>query len=363
MDTELGEKQIAPIPSNKIAGTQLAVMGGTVLPENMKEVESLAQYMAKAGSAIPWSMQGNPGECMAVIMDAIAWRMNPWAVARQRYVTKSKDGNLTGGYMGQLFKAVLNTRAPLKARIIPTYDGEGQNLVCKIRAETTDGQVLEYESPKLKDIKPQNSPLWQAEPKQQLDYYSCRAFGRRHFPELFMGIYDPEEVNEIAKMRDVTPKPNLLEDPEDAPAHVHQGEVIDPPKQEATPREATDIEDAMDQANEQIDQETGEITNLTPPSTRMAPGDDLIDATKPLDQTERAEADYRETVPMKEETVTPERMYMNLVEGVRSCRTVKEYEGWRKDYMTTATRKAIGDKWWKQLGPICAEVEDKIGFL
>lgn len=363
------DTKIAPIPSTKIAGNQLIVMGGTVLPENMKEVESLAQYMAKAGSAIPYSMQGNPGECMAVIMDAIAWRMNPWAVARQRYVTKSKDGHLTGGYMGQLFIAVLNTRAGLKERLTPQYTGDGPDRRCILHAETMSGQVLHYESPPFKDIEPKNSPLWKSDRDQQFFYYSGRAFGRRFFPELFMGIYDPEEVDHIARMRDVTPKENVLVDPEDAPAHVHQGEVIDPNKAAesgeafnrwAKSNEATDIAAAMDQAAAQMDidaktgsaddqgsfahdPETGEIKGMDgDPEPDYRKTDEICET-----RDDEREAEEQRGLALDEPDAN--KIKVNLLKGVKACKTKRDVEAWQQENREAWTkdrdlRKAISDR-------------------
>lgn len=304
--------KLEPLPSTKLAGGQLSVLGGTVLPETIKEVETLAQYMAKAGSAIPYSMQSNPGECMAVIMDAIAWRMNPWAVARMRYVTKSKDGHLTGGYMSQLFMAVLNTRAPIKGRLVPAYKGEGAELTCTITAETEEGQVLTYESPKIKDISPKNSPLWASDPRQQIAFYSCRAFGRRYFPDLMMGVYDPEEVQEIARMRDVTPKENALDDGDEAPAHVHQGEVMEADKTVKT----------------MIDRETGEITDVE---------EDMI----PMPTIEEANAAMTKAIerPVDEEGQTglgldqpdANQIKVNLLKGIAACKTRTDLDAWRDE--------------------------------
>jgi hypothetical protein len=39
-----------------------------------------------------------------------------------------------------------------------------------------------------------NSPLWKGDVDQQLFYYSVRAFARRHFPDVMMGIYTVDEL-------------------------------------------------------------------------------------------------------------------------------------------------------------------------
>jgi hypothetical protein len=175
-----------------------------VLPTTMPEVVELSQYMCKSADAVPKHLRMNPGMCMSVIMDAISWHMNPWAVARGHMVV-----NGVGSYMSQTITAVINSRAPIKGRLVPTYSGEGDKMVCRLDPETIEGQVLPYESPEVGQITPKNSPLWKTDVKQQLGYYSCRAWARRYFPDLLMGVYDPEEA---AMMKDITPKDNFLED-------------------------------------------------------------------------------------------------------------------------------------------------------
>lgn len=193
---------------NKLGGN-VAIHRGVVLPQTMQEVLEFSQIMCKAGEAIPKHLRMNPGMCLAVTMDAMAWQMNPFSVARFHMVV-----NGVGSYMSQLVTAVINSRAPIKGRLVPQFAGTGDKLVCRIEAETLDGQPLPYESPEVGQIKVKNSPLWATDPEQQLGYYSCRAWARRYFPDLLMGVYDPDEA---ATMKDVTPKDNFLDDEPNAP--------------------------------------------------------------------------------------------------------------------------------------------------
>src|SRR5690242_2956231 len=126
--------QLAPVQQvSKLKSDLMLTPTGVVLPRTLAEVTELAQYMCKAGSSIPKLMRGNPGECMGVIMDAMNWGMNPFAVARQRYIVEDGEGNQVGAYMSQLITAVVQKFAPIKEKvIIPIYSGEGETLKCKI---------------------------------------------------------------------------------------------------------------------------------------------------------------------------------------------------------------------------------------
>lgn len=216
------QTDLAPIPAKKIQSNLPISKLGVVLPANMKEVSDMAQYMAKSDSLIPAHLRGNVGACMGVIMDAVDWKMNPFKLARMHMVV-----NGVGSYMSQAITAVMNSRAPIKGRLMPTFSGEGPNLVCTVKATTDDGQELEYVSPAVKDIDPKNSPLWKSDVRQQLSYYSFRAFARRYFPDLLMGVYDPEEAAQASReMRDITPKPvdNMLND--DPVEEALEGEIM-----------------------------------------------------------------------------------------------------------------------------------------
>lgn len=183
---------------NSIAMAQST--GGTKMaPQNLGEVVRFAEVMARADIAIPKHLQDNPGACLAVTMQAMQWEMSPFAVAQKSYLV-----NGIIAYEAQLISAVINTRAGLSKRPSLTFSGEGAMRRCSVVGEFADGSVHQYESPPIGSISPKNSPLWKTDPDQQLGYYSIRAFGRRHCPEVILGVYDRDEVE--APIRDVGPK-------------------------------------------------------------------------------------------------------------------------------------------------------------
>lgn len=171
-----------------------------IVPSNMDQAMEFAVMMSKAGDMIRPQFRNNPGACLAISM--FAWRvgMDPFVVSNKAYITVNTKGggNVTQvAYEAQLINAIINLRAPLAKRLRATYSGAGQTrritIVGYIQGED---EPLEYESPEVKDIKVQNSPLWQADRDQQLWYYGVRAWARRHFPEITMGAYTREEIEE-----------------------------------------------------------------------------------------------------------------------------------------------------------------------
>lgn len=52
-----------------------------------------------------------------------------------------------------------------------------------------------------------NSPLWAADPRQQLAYLAAKRFSRLHFPDVIMGVYTPDELADRGNEapRNITP--------------------------------------------------------------------------------------------------------------------------------------------------------------
>lgn len=170
---------------------------GGINLQTLDQVMELAKMMAVSGVAVRKHLRNNPGVCLAIAIQAFEWEMSPYAVANKSYVVNDEIA-----YEAQLVHAVILRRAPIKERPTATYSGDGETRSICVQVETTDGQTLDYQSPEKGKIKVQNSPLWKADPDQQLHYYAVRALARRHFPDVILGIYTRDEL-EGAK--DITP--------------------------------------------------------------------------------------------------------------------------------------------------------------
>lgn len=208
------DKIKADAPISSVGG------GGMLQPRSLRDVVDFSQLMCKAGPAIPKHLRNEPGACMAVAMQAMRWEMDPFAVANKSYFVNDRVA-----YEAQLIAAVVNTRAGLRKRLSYSFDGEGQNLTCTVIGEFADGTAQSYTSPRFGEIATKNSPLWKSDPQQQLAYYSARAWARRYVPEVILGVYDSDELENIkvTPMKDVTPQnpflPPVASEATDAPAH------------------------------------------------------------------------------------------------------------------------------------------------
>lgn len=194
-------KMEADVPMHALGG------GGMIMPRNLRDVMDFSQLMCKAGEMLPKHLRDKPGACAAIIMQALRWEMDPFAVANKSYYVNDRVA-----YEAQLIAAVVHTRAGLRKRLSYTFDGEGQNLKCTVIGELADGTVQSYTSPRMQEISVKNSPLWKTDPQQQLAYYSARSWARRYVPEVILGVYDRDELEgvKVAPMKNVTPINPLL---------------------------------------------------------------------------------------------------------------------------------------------------------
>lgn len=190
------------------ANTEVSVSLGGIRFQNMVEIMEAAKLLAISGPIIPKWLQGNPGGCWAIIIQAVEWKMSPIAVARMSF-----EANGVVGYMSQMLHAVIEARAPIAQRLRFTYDGDGDTRVCIVTGQIKgEAEPLVLRTPPFSKITPKNSPLWKSDPDQQLSYYGARTWCRRFCPDVLLGIYDGDELGDHVgadRAKDVTGRPSI----------------------------------------------------------------------------------------------------------------------------------------------------------
>ena len=179
-------------------------------PEIMDRFERIANVMASSKFAVPKHLQGNTGDCLAIIMQSAQWQMDPFAVAQK---THQINGVL--GYEAQLVNAVITNRAPITGRLNFEWYGDWAKINGKEDKSWDKGikvwATLKGEtSPREIDISMgqvgsvRNSPLWVSDPRQQLAYLAIKRWSRLYTPDVILGVYTPDEIAEREEL-DVTP--------------------------------------------------------------------------------------------------------------------------------------------------------------
>lgn len=206
------------IPSSEQVG--LLKAAGQSISEMMlfddrvfNKVTRMGELMASAKSTVPKHLQGNAGDCTAIIMQAMRWGLDPYAVAQKTHIV---NGAL--GYEAQLVNAVLLKNAPISGRFSYEWTGpwddekapEDKKKVTITFVESGSGEVKSH-TIALSTAAVRNSPLWKADPKQQLAYLCMKRLARLYFPDVIAGVYTPDELEEIEPHRgpdnakDITP--------------------------------------------------------------------------------------------------------------------------------------------------------------
>jgi hypothetical protein len=154
-----------------------------------------ARLMASS-SLVPAHLKGRSADetianMFLVINQALRWRMDPFAVARESYVV---GGNL--GYQGKLVAAVINCRAGLADRLSYTYAGVGQALTV-----TVSGRLEGEEQPRTIELSVKdaatNNDMWTKDPQQKLAYTGATKWARRHAPEVMLGVMTDDDLETI----------------------------------------------------------------------------------------------------------------------------------------------------------------------
>ena len=190
---------------------------------SMDSMYRMAEIMAKGKSTVPDHLKGNVGDCMAIIMQSITWKMNPFAVAQKTHLV---NGHL--GYEGQLVNAVIQSSGVTADRFSYEWYGDWAKIVGKtkvVKVPEKDGKKA-YEfrvpdssladevglgvkvwatikgeiEPRILDLQlvqasVRNSPLWASDPKQQLAYLAVKRWSRLYAPDVILGVYTPDELD------------------------------------------------------------------------------------------------------------------------------------------------------------------------
>ena len=206
--------------------------GNTALmlnPTHLNNMMAVANIMASGRCTVPAHLQKSPGDCLAVVMQAAQWGMNPFAVAQKTHVVSG-----TLGYEGQLVNAVINTSGLLQHRLKFEWFGNWEKIVGKFKTvesktkKDDNGYFKKYIVPNwnendevglgvrcwstlkgeveprtleilMAQARTRNSTLWTEDPKQQIAYLAEKRWARLHAPDVMMGVYTPDELEREPK--------------------------------------------------------------------------------------------------------------------------------------------------------------------
>jgi len=195
--------------------------------ELFERLQRLSCVMANSGEMVPPHFRGKPDACMAIVMQAARWGMDPFAVAQKTHIVSG-----TLGYEAQLVNAVVTTMSPTIDRLHYDWFGPWENVIGKF-VEKTSAKGNAYISPGwsladekdvgirvwatlrgedsprelmlfLSQAQVRNSTLWASDPRQQLAYLGVKRWARLYCPDVILGVYSTDELMPVVE-RDITP--------------------------------------------------------------------------------------------------------------------------------------------------------------
>lgn len=156
----------------------------------MNALMDFSEMMSKAIVTVPKHLHGKPADCMAITLQAMRWRMDPFVVSSKTHVV---NGNL--GYEAQLVVAVLKNSGAVRGRPHYEWQGDGDALECRAGfIPAGEDAIVWTEWLAINKITTKNSPLWKVNPKQQFGYLQARNWARLYAPDALLGVYTDDEL-------------------------------------------------------------------------------------------------------------------------------------------------------------------------
>lgn len=184
----------------------------------MDRMMKLADIMSQGVATVPKHLQGRPSDCLAIIMQAARWGMDPFVVGQKSHLV---NGAL--GYEAQLYNALITSSKVVHGRFKYEYGGDWAKIVGKKDGRDESGLFVRVgavlrgevditwgEPVYLADITTRNSPLWKTMPKQQIGYLAVKYWARAYCPEVTMGIYDKDDL-EQREEKEINPAAQRME--------------------------------------------------------------------------------------------------------------------------------------------------------
>lgn len=185
----------------------------------MDSMMRVADLMSSGRATVPKHLQGNSADCLAVIMQAMQWQMNPFAVAQKTHVV-----NGTLGYEAQLVIAVINSSPLLATRLAYEWSNnwtgvngktdKSPDRIVRVWATLRGENVPRELTVSMAQAGVRNSPNWETDPRQQLAYLAAKRWARLHAPDVVLGVYTPDELEEYQPAeREINPLQQQTQQP------------------------------------------------------------------------------------------------------------------------------------------------------
>lgn len=245
--------------SNALAASTASAGALLMSDASMDKLERLANMMASGKATVPIHLKGSSGDCFAIALQSMQWGMNPFAVAQKTHLI-----NGTLGYEAQLVAAVINNSGLLKERLRFEWFGDWDKIIGRFKEvesrtkKDDNGNPKKYIVPDWKQTdehglgvkvwttlrgetqprmltllltqaRTRNSTLWTEDPRQQLAYLAEKRWARLHTPDVLLGVYTTDELQQSETFMGAA---DVVEPGEETPPATETATHIAPAKTE-----------------------------------------------------------------------------------------------------------------------------------
>ena len=124
---------VANTENNALAVNSASSFSLLMDPNSLDRLERVADLMASNKTTVPAHLRGSKGDCFAIVLQAMQWGMNPFAVAQKTHLV-----NGTLGYEAQLVAAVINSSGAVKDRFKFEFYGPWEKVIGKFIVKKGD---------------------------------------------------------------------------------------------------------------------------------------------------------------------------------------------------------------------------------
>lgn len=180
---------------------QTVKTGGLNVFSDAQEFETalrMADCLSKS-TIVPKDYQNNPGNCMIAIEMASRINTSPMMVMQNLYIVNGRPA-----WSSQWIIAMINSSNRYKTELQFTfgYDEKDGGLSCQAWAEDYAGHKVV--GPKItmnmanaEGWTTKNGSKWKTMPQVMIQYRAASFFGRMNCPDMIMGIYSKDEVEDM----------------------------------------------------------------------------------------------------------------------------------------------------------------------
>jgi hypothetical protein len=279
---------VAPLHTQNVVANdkgQMTMLSLMMNESAMANIERMAGMLASSRISVPEHLRNNQSDCFAICLQAIQWGMNPFAVAQKTHLVKG-----TLGYEAQLVNAVITNSGVVKGRFDYEFIGPWEKVIGKVAVKKNqkDGKEYTYRVPNwtpqdeegcgvivtaalangeirtrqimLSQALTRNSTLWADDPQQQLAYLGVKRWARMYTPDVIMGVYTADELEE-RELNPVAPetkdtmadlKVRAEQARREARAAEKAGTVIEAEAESAAPESKTEETENKESMQEEI---------------------------------------------------------------------------------------------------------------